>query len=125
MSRGDFYRLAGHRISEIDGFNPSTVKPFTSEPVINSMMPFTTNVKSPRVSRLIGSVRIRRIGRTIAFHEEHTIVEWPGEPPELGDRAALRPGHVRTTFNLHDRVWLVEGASVVDRLPVTARGRSD
>ncbi len=26
--RGDFYRLAGHRISEIDGFNPETVKPF-------------------------------------------------------------------------------------------------
>jgi hypothetical protein len=26
--RGDFYRLAGHRISEIDGFNPATVKPF-------------------------------------------------------------------------------------------------
>ena len=26
--RGDFYRVAGHRISEIDGFNPATVKPF-------------------------------------------------------------------------------------------------
>jgi F420-0:gamma-glutamyl ligase len=26
--RGDFYRIAGHRISEIDGFNPDTVKPF-------------------------------------------------------------------------------------------------
>jgi hypothetical protein len=25
---GDFWRIAGHRISEIDGFNPSTVKPF-------------------------------------------------------------------------------------------------
>jgi hypothetical protein len=25
---GDFYRIAGHRISEIDGFNPETVKPF-------------------------------------------------------------------------------------------------
>ena len=26
--RGDFYRVAGHRISEIDGFSPATVKPF-------------------------------------------------------------------------------------------------
>jgi hypothetical protein len=26
--RGDFYRIAGHRISEIDGFSPATVKPF-------------------------------------------------------------------------------------------------
>jgi F420-0:gamma-glutamyl ligase len=25
---GDFYRVAGHRVSEIDGFNPATVKPF-------------------------------------------------------------------------------------------------
>jgi hypothetical protein len=25
---GDFYRIAGHRISEIDGFNPATVRPF-------------------------------------------------------------------------------------------------
>jgi len=25
---GDFYRIAGHRIAEIDGFNPDTVKPF-------------------------------------------------------------------------------------------------
>jgi hypothetical protein len=25
---GDFYRIAGHRISEIDGFNPSTIRPF-------------------------------------------------------------------------------------------------
>ena len=26
--RGDFYHIAGHRISEIDGFSPATVKPF-------------------------------------------------------------------------------------------------
>jgi hypothetical protein len=26
--RGDFYRIAGHRISEIDGFNPDAIKPF-------------------------------------------------------------------------------------------------
>ena len=25
---GDFYRIAGHRIAEIDGFNPETVPPF-------------------------------------------------------------------------------------------------
>jgi hypothetical protein len=26
--RGDFYRVAGHRIAEIDGFNPEAMKPF-------------------------------------------------------------------------------------------------
>jgi hypothetical protein len=26
--RGDFYRIAGHRIAEIDGFNPEAMKPF-------------------------------------------------------------------------------------------------
>jgi hypothetical protein len=25
---GDFYRIAGHRIAEIDGFNPDTIAPF-------------------------------------------------------------------------------------------------
>lgn len=26
--RGDFYRIAGNHVSEIDGFNPDTIKPF-------------------------------------------------------------------------------------------------
>ena len=58
-------------------------------------------------------------------NEEHTIVAWhTDKPPPLGTRLALRPGHVRLTFNLHPQVWLARGDQVVDQLPVTARGRS-
>lgn len=61
---------------------------------------------------------------TVTVSEEHTVVSWRGPLPRLGDRVALRPSHVRTTFNLHDSVWLVRGSQLVERVPVSARGRS-
>jgi D-serine deaminase-like pyridoxal phosphate-dependent protein len=63
--------------------------------------------------------------RTVAFHEEHTTLAWPGPLPALDSRIMLRPNHVRLTFNLHDTVWLVRGDDVVEELPVAARGRSE
>jgi D-serine deaminase-like pyridoxal phosphate-dependent protein len=62
--------------------------------------------------------------RVVKFHEEHTTVEWPGELPALDTRIMLQPKHVRLTCNLHDELWLVRGDEVVERLPVSARGRS-
>jgi D-serine deaminase-like pyridoxal phosphate-dependent protein len=59
-----------------------------------------------------------------AINEEHTTLQWDGEPPDFGARVELRPLHVRLTFNLHDEVWLARGDKVIDRLPVLARGRS-
>lgn len=56
--------------------------------------------------------------------EEHTVLEWTGRAPALGETVRLVPSHVRTTFNLHDTAWLVEGDEIVERLDVTARGRS-
>jgi D-serine deaminase-like pyridoxal phosphate-dependent protein len=63
--------------------------------------------------------------RTIAFHEEHTTLEWPGRLPALDARIALRPKHVRLTCNLHDTLWLIRGDEVLERLPIAARGRSE
>jgi D-serine deaminase-like pyridoxal phosphate-dependent protein len=64
-------------------------------------------------------------GKVTGVNEEHTIVAWhAGQPPPLGTRLALRPGHVRLTFNLHPQVWLARGEQIVDELPVSARGRS-
>jgi D-serine deaminase-like pyridoxal phosphate-dependent protein len=60
-------------------------------------------------------------GKVADVNEEHTIVAWQdGTPPPIGARLALRPGHVRLTFNLHPQVWLARGEEVVDELPVTA-----
>jgi len=36
---GDFYRIAGHRISEIDGFNPSAMPPFNEYAMIGPEKP--------------------------------------------------------------------------------------
>ena len=63
--------------------------------------------------------------RRIAVNDEHTIVELGGEDlPALGSELALVPGQIRTTFNLHDRVWAARGGTIVACWPVAARGRS-
>lgn len=40
--RGDFYRIAGHRISEIDGFNPEAMKPFDEYAMLPPLRPDQT-----------------------------------------------------------------------------------
>jgi len=63
----------------------------------------------------------------IAFNEEHTTLRFDpaaGTAPALGQRVILRPQHVRLTFNLHDVVWLAHEDGSVERVPVSARGRS-
>ena len=40
--RGDFYRIAGHRISEIDGFNPEAMKPFDEYAMLPPLRPDET-----------------------------------------------------------------------------------
>ena len=37
--RGDFYRIAGNRISEIDGFNPAAMKPFDEYAMLPPLRP--------------------------------------------------------------------------------------
>jgi D-serine deaminase-like pyridoxal phosphate-dependent protein len=63
-------------------------------------------------------------GRIVAVNDEHTIVEMADPVPALGSELDLVPGQIRTTFNLHDQVWLTRGPTLVDRWPVAARGRS-
>lgn len=40
--RGDFYRIAGNRISEIDGFNPAAMKPFDEYAMLPPLRPNET-----------------------------------------------------------------------------------
>ena len=56
--------------------------------------------------------------------EEHGTVRVAGETSlEPGDRVRVLPNHACTVSNLVDVVRLVEGDTVVDTLPVAARGR--
>ncbi|MPY90165.1 MAG: metal-activated pyridoxal enzyme [Luteitalea sp.] len=60
----------------------------------------------------------------VSISEEHTVFEWPGTPPPLGTIVLLRPSQVRTTFNLHDRAWVVGRDASIREVAVEARGRS-
>ena len=36
----------------------------------------------------------------------------------------MAPGQIRTTFNLHDHVWVSRAGRLIDSWPITARGSS-
>ncbi len=60
----------------------------------------------------------------IAISDEHAAIEMTDPLPPLGTQLDLAPGQIRTTFNLHDWVWLSRAGQIVDRWPVSARGSS-
>ena len=60
----------------------------------------------------------------IVVSDEHMRVGVRGEAPALGTQVEMVPGQIRTTFNLHDEVWLTRGGRIVDRWPISARGSS-
>ncbi len=60
----------------------------------------------------------------VAVNDEHTILALDDPVPALGSRLDLVPGQIRTTSNLHDWMWVSRGGLILDRWPVTARGRS-
>jgi D-serine deaminase-like pyridoxal phosphate-dependent protein len=62
--------------------------------------------------------------RVVAVSEEHVVLDCDGPAPALGSIVRLRPSHVRTTFNLHDDVWLERAGQPPQAAPVSARGAS-
>jgi D-serine deaminase-like pyridoxal phosphate-dependent protein len=64
------------------------------------------------------------VATSIAMSDEHMTVATAGAPPPLGTQVDFIPGQIRTTFNLHDRVWVNRGGEIVDCWPVSARGAS-
>jgi len=61
---------------------------------------------------------------SVALSDEHATVTMAGRPPRIGTTIDFIPGQIRTTFNLHDRVWVSRGGKIVDCWPVSARGSS-
>jgi D-serine deaminase-like pyridoxal phosphate-dependent protein len=60
----------------------------------------------------------------IAVSDEHLTVTIDGDAPPLGALLDFIPGQIRTTFNLHEYVWVSRGGRLVDCWPVSARGSS-
>jgi D-serine deaminase-like pyridoxal phosphate-dependent protein len=69
-------------------------------------------------------VPIGFVARRIAISDEHATIEMDDPLPALGSECDLAPGQIRTTFNLHDDVWVTRGGRIVDRWPISARGSS-
>lgn len=63
-------------------------------------------------------------GQVVALNDEHAVLAWTNDLPELGAQVRLRPTQNRTTFNLHDKVWVARGDQIIDQWPITARGKS-
>jgi D-serine deaminase-like pyridoxal phosphate-dependent protein len=61
--------------------------------------------------------------RDLWVSDEHATIEMDDPLPALGNELDLAPGQIRTTFNLHDHVWVGRGGRLIDRWPI-ARGSS-
>jgi len=66
-----------------------------------------------------GSIAIERLS------EEHAVASVPADHPlRIGDRVRIVPNHSCVVTNLADELLFVDGLSIVDRVPVAARGRN-
>ena len=57
----------------------------------------------------------------IVASEEHFQLHGYSESKKLGEQLLLIPGHCCSTVNLHDKIYIVDGDKVIDRIAVTAR----
>jgi D-serine deaminase-like pyridoxal phosphate-dependent protein len=83
---------------------------------------------SSDIGNLTGYGQLMGTDITIKFvNEEHGVIELdaPADSPRIGDRVRVVPNHVCVVSNLFDVVNLIEGDTVVETLPVAARGRVD
>jgi D-serine deaminase-like pyridoxal phosphate-dependent protein len=60
----------------------------------------------------------------LAISDEHATITMEETPPPLGALIDFIPGQIRTTFNLHDQVWISRAGEIIDCWPVAARGSS-
>ena len=58
----------------------------------------------------------------IVASEEHFQLHGLSKELNIGDKVRLIPGHCCSTINLFDRIYVIDGDKVVDRIPITARG---
>ena len=62
---------------------------------------------------------------SVRLSAEHTtiVLAAPSETPRVGDQLAFIVGYSDTTIHLHEEIVVVREGAVVDRWPVSARGR--
>ena len=60
--------------------------------------------------------------KEIVASEEHFQLHDYTENTAVGEKIRLIPSHCCSTVNLHDKIYLVDGDTVVDRIWITAKG---
>lgn len=63
-------------------------------------------------------------GEKLKVSEEHSCSLSKGLDTRIGDKLMLIPGHCCTAMNMHDWVYFVRSGKIVDKVPVTSRGKS-
>jgi D-serine deaminase-like pyridoxal phosphate-dependent protein len=82
--------------------------------------------RDPSVASGFGCVPDHPELRVKALSEEHGVIELgdSGWHPRVGDRVRIVPNHVCVSVNLQERLWQVQGESVLGYWPVEARGHA-
>jgi len=62
--------------------------------------------------------------KKVKLSEEHAAIDRAGTELKIKDKLRMIPGHCCTTVNLHDYFYLVSGDEVLDKVPITGRGKS-
>lgn len=80
--------------------------------------------RDPAVAAGFGCVLDRPELRVKALSEEHGVIELADSTwrPRVGELVRIVPNHVCVSVNLQDRLWQVQGESVLGYWPVEARG---
>lgn len=83
---------------------------------------------SSDIGGLSGYGLIAGTGHTIKFlNEEHGVIEMdaPSDSPRIGERVRVIPNHVCVVSNLFDTVNFIRDDTMIEMVPVAARGRVD
>lgn len=59
--------------------------------------------------------------KEVVASEEHFQLHGYNGNESVGEKLLLTPAHCCSTINLHDKIYLVDGDKVIDRIPITAR----
>jgi hypothetical protein len=95
--RGDFYRIAGHRISEIDGFSPATVKPFDEFAMLGPADPaaaadeIAAIVGAPAAIVDANNINVEVLGTSTGFPVDAAVVREVLLDNPLGQNDELTP----------------------------------
>jgi hypothetical protein len=95
--RGDFYRIAGHGVSEIDGFSPATVKPFDEFAMLGPSDPdgaaadISAHIGAPVAIVDANNINVEVLGTSPAFPVDRATVREVLLDNPLGQRDERTP----------------------------------